>query len=83
MFPLQDSTSFSVDMVGSCNERMQELKNKLDENGINRDGDQWNKTETPIFRHESHRLRTTIALILGYDVYKDALKTLEESRCTI
>ena len=39
MFPLQDSTSFSVDMVGSCNERMQELKTRLDKNDINRNGD--------------------------------------------
>ena len=35
-------------MVGSCNERMQKLKTRLDENDINRNGDQWNKAETPI-----------------------------------
>jgi hypothetical protein len=73
---LHDSTLFSVDMVGSCNERMQELKTRLDETGIHRDGYKWNKAETPIFKYESHRLRATIALILGCDVYKDGLKNV-------
>jgi hypothetical protein len=71
---LHDSTLFSVDMVGSCNERMQELKTRLDENSIYHNDQQWNKAETPIFRYKSNRLRATIALILGCDVYKDGLK---------
>jgi hypothetical protein len=80
---IHDSTLFNVDMVGPCNNQMEKLKVRLDKSkviGIHRDGIVWNKAETPIFRYKNCKLRATIALVLGCDVFKTGLKNIGRAK---
>ena len=73
-----DASMFDVEISGSSNHRMDELRSYL-ENNSNKDSNTnrhitWQSAKYPLFDYSNPILRATIAIAMGSDIYKSGIK---------
>ena len=72
---LKDATMYNVDICGSNNCSMRDLKCKLEAYGFD-DSIEWKEAQYPLFQYSNPTLRGTIAVALGCDAYKQGVQGL-------
>lgn len=78
--PIFDATNFEVELVGSCNRKMNELKSILDANNAGAVKIKWEEASTPLFSYKMPELRGLIAVAMGCDVYKEGVRGWSASK---
>jgi hypothetical protein len=69
---LADATNYDVQLAGSCNKKMKEMREVLDNgcsDGHNNSG-KWEEAAFPIFQFKNKWLRAMIAVTLGCDIFQ-------------
>lgn len=72
---LKDASTFKVEIAGSNNLKMMELRSKLASSNEN-EKIEWIEAKYPLFKYNNPTLRATIAVAMGSDVYKQGVKGL-------